>query len=74
MKKILFLFRLNDALLEKLDEDTLFEYSIQRYQDIVSGYVALNGCEILVAAPFHRLNREFISHFSEDVLRKMKQE
>jgi len=65
MKKILFLFHPNNALLEKLDEDTLFEYTIQNYQDIVSGYVALDGYEILVAAPFHRLNREFISLFPD---------
>ncbi len=64
MKKILFLFRPNNALLEKLDEDTLFEHSIQKYQDIVSGQVALDSYEILVAAPFHRLDRKIISLFS----------
>lgn len=62
--KVLFFFEPNDVLIEKLDSSPKFDYQIYRYEDIAREKLYDYDFNVIVAAPFHRVDKNIIDLFS----------
>lgn len=63
MVNIIFLFRPNKVLLDKLDADSTFDYKIVSYDELNTSNLPDEYAEVLVAAPYHRVDSRIIDMF-----------